>query len=73
MCRYAKWAEHTVVSLVGQVDALSIRRAALARGEHAGPADDSPRELISQHVRALAAAWQQPSACPGTATSGRKP
>ena len=45
-------ADYTVAGLLGHVDTLSIRLAALARGEDAGPAGDSPRELIGQHVRA---------------------
>ncbi len=63
-------AEYTVAGLLGHVDTLSIRLAALARGEDAGPAGDSPRELIGQHVHALAAAWQEPSAWQGTTDLG---
>jgi len=63
-------AEYTVAGLPGHVDTLSIRLAALARGEDAGPAGDSPRELIGQHVHALAAAWQEPSAWQGTTDLG---
>ena len=63
-------AEYTVAGLLGHVDTLSIRLAALARGGDAGPAGDSPRELIGQHVHALAAAWQEPSAWQGTTDVG---
>jgi uncharacterized protein (TIGR03086 family) len=63
-------AEYTVAGLLGHVDTLSIRLAALARGEDAGPAGDSPRELIGQHVHALAAAWQEPSVWQGTTDVG---
>jgi hypothetical protein len=35
-----------------------------------GYAGDSPRELIGQHVHALAAAWQEPNAWQGTPTWG---
>jgi hypothetical protein len=38
--------------LLGHVNTLSIRLAALARGEDAEPAGDSPWGLIGQHVHA---------------------
>jgi hypothetical protein len=47
----------TVADLVGHVDSSAIRLAALARGEAAAESQgDSPRELIGQHVHALATA-----------------
>jgi hypothetical protein len=41
-----------------------------ARREAAEEPGDSSRELIGQHVRALATAWQEPSAWQGTTDVG---
>jgi hypothetical protein len=48
------------------VNTSAIRLGALARREAAENPGDSSRELIGQHVRALATAWQETSAWQGT-------
>jgi uncharacterized protein (TIGR03086 family) len=62
--------DFTVADLLGHVNTSAIRLGALARREAAEEPDDSSRELIGQHVRALATAWQEPSAWQGTTDVG---
>jgi uncharacterized protein (TIGR03086 family) len=62
--------DFTVADLVGHVNTSAIRLGALARREAAEEPGDSSRELIGQHVRALATAWQEPSAWQGTTDVG---
>jgi hypothetical protein len=62
--------EYSVAGLLGHVNTLPIRLAALARGEDAEPAGDSSQDLIGQHLRRLATAWQEPSASQGTTDLG---
>ncbi len=49
--------DFTVADLLGHVNASAIRLGALARREAAEEPGDSPRELIGQHVHALASRW----------------
>ena len=62
--------DFTVADLLGHVNTSAIRLGALARREAAEEPGDSSRELIGQHVRALATAWQEPSAWQGTTDVG---
>jgi len=51
-------------------NASAIRLGALARREAAEEPGDSSRELIGQHVHALATVWQEPSAWQGSTDVG---
>ncbi|WP_405779129.1 TIGR03086 family metal-binding protein [Streptomyces sp. NBC_01378] len=62
--------DFTVAGLLAHVDAAAVRLAAVTRGEAAEPQGVSPRELIGHHVRALATAWQEPSAWQGSTDLG---
>jgi uncharacterized protein (TIGR03086 family) len=62
--------DFTVADLLGHVNTSAIRLGALARREAAEEPGDSSRELIGQHVRALATAWQESSAWQGTTDVG---